>query len=81
MVRLVSTTANSNAFDIVANDVACQMLIFSKTKTLVTVEAHPFTATFWDDKQNFSNVLDCYALYTVAARRPDTAVAVRFVEA
>ncbi len=36
---------------------------------------------FWDDKLNFSNVLDCYAMYTVGVRRPDTAAVVTVTRA
>jgi hypothetical protein len=64
------------AFNVVAADVRCQMITFSKSQTLVTVEAQPFTSRIWDDKLNFANVLDCYAMYTVGQRRPDTCVVV-----
>lgn len=67
-----------SSFNVTAADAQCKMVIFSKSRTLVTVEAKPFTSDFWNDKQNFSNVLDCYAMYTVGLRRPDTAVVVKF---
>lgn len=67
-----------SAYTVTAGDAACRMVTFSKSKTLVTVEAQPFTSRIWDDKQQFSNVLDCYAMYTVGARRPDTAAVVSF---
>lgn len=67
-----------SAYTVTADDEACRMVTFSKSKTLVTVEAQPFTSRIWDDKLNFSNVLDCYAMYTVGARRPDTAAVVKF---
>lgn len=67
-----------SAYTVTADDAACRMVTFSKSKTLVTVEAQPFTSRIWDDKLNFSNVLDCYAMYTVGARRPDTAAVVKF---
>ena len=69
------------SFNVTADDAACKMVIFSKSRTLVTVEAKSFTSDFWNDKQNFSNVLDCYAMYTVGVRRPDTAVVVKFTYA
>jgi hypothetical protein len=47
----------------------------------VTVEAKGFTSRYWDDEADFSNVLDCYCMYTIAGRRPDTAVVVRIVAA
>jgi hypothetical protein len=67
-----------SAYTVTAADAGCRMVTFSKSKTLVTVEAQPFTSRIWDDKQQFSNVLDCYAMYTVGARRPDTAAVVSF---
>lgn len=70
-----------SAYTVTADDAACRMVTFSKSKTLVTVEAQPFTSRIWDDKQQFSNVLDCYAMYTVGARRPDTAAVVKFTYA
>lgn len=69
------------AFNVVAADAQCKMVVFSKSKTLITVEAKPFTSRMWDDEGNFCNVLDCYAMYTVGQRRPDTAVVIRCVYA
>lgn len=69
-----------SGFNVSADDAKCQMVTFSKSRTLVTVEAHPFTSRIWDDKKEFCNVLDCYAMYTVGQRRPDTAVVTKFVE-
>lgn len=77
----LSTAVNSFGFDATADDLKGEMIVFDKTKTLVTVEAKPFTSTFWDDKLNFSNVLDCYAMYTVGVRRPDTAAVVTVTRA
>ena len=68
-------------FNVTADDALCRMVTFSKSKTLVTVTAKSFTSNFWTDNQNFSNVLDCYAMYTVGLRRPDTAVVVKFTYA
>lgn len=67
-----------SAFTVTADDANCRMVTFSKSKTLVTVEAKPFTSRIWDDEQNFANVLDCYAMYTVGERRPDTAAVAKF---
>lgn len=66
-------------FDFSAEDIKCKMVTFSRSKTLVTVEAKPFTSRIWDDQLNFCNVLDCYAMYTVAVRRPDTAAITKLV--
>lgn len=68
-------------FNVTADDAQVRMVTFDRSRTLVTVEAKPFTSDFWNDKQNFSNVLDCYAMYTVGVRRPDTAVSVSFTYA
>jgi hypothetical protein len=64
------------AFATTAEDAACQMVTFSKSKTLVTVEAMGFKTNFWDDKREMTNVLDCTAMYTIACRRPDTCAVV-----
>lgn len=66
------------AFNTVQADADCQVVIFSKMRTLVTIEAKPFTTRQWDDERNFCNVLDAYAMYTVGQRRPDTAAVIRF---
>lgn len=69
------------AYTVTADDAKCRMVTFSKSRTLVTVEAKPFTSRIWDDEKEFSNVLDCYAMYQVGERRPDTAAVVKFNEA
>lgn len=68
-------------FNVTTDEAKCQMITFSKSKTLVTVEAKPFTSRIWDDEREFCNVLDCYAMYTVGQRRPDTAVVTKITEA
>lgn len=68
-------------FTVTTADATCRMVVFSRSKTLVTVEAQPFTTRIWDDELNFANVLDCYAMYTVGQRRPDTAIVIRCVYA
>lgn len=70
-----------SAYTTTSDDIKCQMITFSKSKTLVTVEAKPFTSRVWDDEMNFANVLDCYAMYQVGQRRPDTAAVVNFTSA
>jgi len=67
-----------SAYTVTADDALCRMVTFSKSRTLVTVEAHPFTSRIWDDKGEFTNVLDCYAMYNVGLRRPDTAAITKF---
>jgi hypothetical protein len=63
------------SFDVSAAEAKARVIIFHPRKTLVTVEAKPMTVSFWDDKKEFSNVLDSYTMYTVGIRRGD-AVAV-----
>ncbi len=70
-----------SAYTVTAEDAKCRMVTFSKSRTLVTVEAKPFTSRVWDDELNFANVLDCYAMYQVGERRPDTAAVTKFNEA
>ena len=70
--------APSAAFAVTSDDALCRMVTFSKSKTLVTVEAKPFTSRIWDDEREFSNVLDCYAMYNIGLRRPDTAAVTKF---
>lgn len=68
-------------FNVDAEDIACELVVYHPSMTLVTVEAHAHTSQMWDDKLNFATVLDSYALYTIGQRRPDTAFAVRLLPA
>lgn len=65
------------AFNVDANDIACEVLIYHPNMSLVTVEAKPHTVRIWDDEREFANVLDSYAMYTIGQRRPDTVIAIR----
>lgn len=65
------------AFNVTATEAKALMITFLPRKTLVTVEAQPMTVRVWDDKGEFSNVLDSYTLYTVGLKRGDC-VAVAF---
>lgn len=67
------------AFNVDANEAKARVVIFHPRKTLVTVEAQGMVVRFWDDKAEFSNVLDSYTMYTVGLRRGDT-VAVLFTD-
>lgn len=73
-----STHPLGSAYAVTPDDALCRMVTFSKSKTLVTVEAKPFTSRIWDDEREFSNVLDCYAMYNIGLRRPDTAAVTKF---
>lgn len=68
-------------FNVDAEDVACELVVYHPTMTLVTVEAKSHTVKFWDDDLNFANVLDSFGMYTVGQRRPDTSFAVRLLPA
>lgn len=59
------------AFNVSAAEAKALMVTFLPRKTLVTVEAQPMTVRVWDDKAEFSNVLDSYTLYTVGLKRGD----------
>lgn len=63
------------AFNITATEARAMFITFHPRKTLVTVEAQPMTTRIWDDKAEFTNVLDSYTMYTVGIKRGD-AVAV-----
>lgn len=67
------------AFNVTAAEAKARVVIFHPRKTLVTVEAKQMTTKFWDDDENFNNVLDSYTMYTVGIRRGD-AVAVLFTD-
>lgn len=73
----LSTTANGNAFDVSATEVKGDIIVFSKSKSLVTVTAHEMDSELWDDKDKKCLVLDNQAMYTVDLRRPDTVGVVR----
>lgn len=65
------------SFNVDANDIACEMVVYHPKMTLVTVEAKPMTTNKYPDNPNFSDILDSFALYTIGQRRPDTSFAVR----
>ena len=65
------------AFNVTADDVACEMVVYHPKMTLVTVEAKPMTTNKYPDNPNFSDILDSFTLYTVGQRRPDTCFAVK----
>lgn len=70
--HILSTVTNGNAFNATAEDIKGEIIVFSRSLSLITVTAKPFESRFWDDKENMTNVLDCYSMYTVDVRRPDT---------
>lgn len=68
----LSTDQNGNAFDTTATDIKGTMIIFSKSKSLITVTAREWEKDLWDDKEHKSYVLDNQTMFTVDVRRPDT---------
>lgn len=70
--HILSTTGNGAAFDIDADDLKAEMIVFSKALSLITVTARAFHAKYWMDDAEMCQVLDCRAMYTVDTRRPDT---------
>lgn len=78
--HILSTATNGNAFDVTAADLKGQIIIFDKNLSLVTVTAQPFTSRFWDDERAMTFVLDCYSMWTVDLRRPDTVGVVMITE-
>ncbi|ASN73345.1 capsid and scaffold protein [Acinetobacter phage vB_AbaP_B1] len=76
----LSTTENGNAFDVTADEIKGRMIIFSKALSLVTVTAQEWTVEPWYDPRSKSKILDCYSMFTVDVRRPDTVGVVRITE-
>ena len=70
--HILSTATNGNAFNVTDDDLKGQIIVFDKNLSLVTVTAKPFTSRFYDDETNMTYVLDCYSMWTVDVRRPDT---------
>jgi hypothetical protein len=67
-------------FNTDADDIACQMIIFSKKKSIFTVEAKPMFVDYWEDKPQCARALEVKAMYTVGQRRPDTCAVIKFVD-
>lgn len=73
----LSTATNGNAFNLTATEATAEMIIFSRSLSLVTVTAQPWVTRFWDDQAQMCNVLDCFTMLTIDTRRPDTIVPIR----
>ena len=67
-----------NNFTPTADDLKCKAVLFNRQLAILTVDAQPFTTRIWDSPQEFANILDCYAMYTIGQRRPDTVVVFQF---
>lgn len=59
------------AFNVSAAEAKALFITFHPRKTLVTVEAQSMVVRVWDDKAEFSNVIDSYCMYTVGIKRGD----------
>lgn len=76
----LSTANNQYAFDCTTEDLKVQMIVFSKSHSLVTVEAKGMTSQYVPLPEQFVNILDIYHMFTVAARRPDTVACVHITK-
>lgn len=65
-----------SAFNYTADEAKRRMITLIPSKTLVVLQVHPLMADFWEDKREFSWVLDTFQSYNIAQRRPDTAAIV-----
>lgn len=63
-------------YTVTTEDLGCQMILFSKKSTLVTVEAKGFTTRQWDNMDDHNNVIECFAMYNVGIRRGDNVAVV-----
>lgn len=68
-----------SAFNVSAAEAKAAMVVFHPKLTLVTVEATGMNVRMWDDKKEFTNVLDSYNMYNIGIRRGD-ATAVVFTD-
>ena len=68
-----------SAFNVSAAEAKAAMVVFHPKLTLVTVEATGMNVRMWDDKKDFTNVLDSYNMYNIGIRRGD-ATAVVFTD-
>lgn len=67
------------AFNVSAAEAKAALVVFHPKLTLVTVEATGMNVRMWDDKKEFTNVLDSYNMYNIGIRRGD-ATAVVFTD-
>ena len=67
------------AFTVSAAEAKAAFIVFHPKQALVTVEATGMNVRMWDDKKEFTNVLDSYNMYNIGIRRGD-ATAVVFTD-
>lgn len=60
-----------SAFDVSAAEAKAGMVVYHPKKTLITLEATGMNFRMWDDKKEFTNVLDSYTMYNIGLRRGD----------
>ena len=77
----LSTDVNDHAFDITADQAKGEMIIFSKSRSLVTVTAKEWTKNAYPVEQAMADHLDHFAVWTASCRRPDTVAVVRVTRA
>ena len=70
----------NNDFTLSADDLKVKMITFSKSMSLLTINAHNFTSKVWEDDKELNTVLDMYQMYSVGIRRADTVIAHKLVE-
>ena len=68
-----------SAFNVSAAEAKAALVVFHPKLALVTVEATGMNVRMWDDKKEFTNVLDSYNMYNIGIRRGD-ATAVVFTD-
>lgn len=77
----LSTDVNDHAFDITAAQAKGEMIIFSKSRSLVTVTAKEWTKNAYAVDEKMADHLDHFAVWTASCRRPDTVAVVRVTRA
>lgn len=66
-----------DAYDLTAAQAKARMIVFFPRKALITVEAMPMSVQVWEDRPNWANVIDSYAMYVVGVRRGDVVAVIR----
>jgi hypothetical protein len=78
--RVVTAAITNNplgsAFNMTAAQARRRMITIIPSLTLVTAQVHALTGDYWEDKREFSWVLDTFQSYNIGQRRPDAAAVV-----
>lgn len=67
----ITNSALGAEHNLTAEEVKRQMVTFIPSLALVAASVHPVNADYWEDKRQFSHVLDTYQSYNIGQRRPD----------